>query len=148
MTVTITTIDEAPALAVVGEAMRPLVTASGGARLEVFETSGPADVGPPPHRHDWDEVYVVLEGALEVFDGATWERVGPGQVVHISAGDVHGYRNAVDGTRFLTITGAGPSPGGASAFFTAVDDEIKQFPPDLEQLAPLAMRHGVEPVLP
>lgn len=148
MSVTITAIDEAPQLAVVGETMRPLVTGAGGARLEVFETSGPADAGPPPHRHDWDEVYVVLDGELEVFDGTTWERVGPGQVVHIGAGTVHGYRNAVDGTRFLTVTAAGPAAGGASAFFAAVDEEITEFPPNLDQLVPLAVRHGVEPVLP
>jgi quercetin dioxygenase-like cupin family protein len=35
-------------------------------RLTVFDTSGPAEAGPPPHRHPWEEIYVVLSGQLEV----------------------------------------------------------------------------------
>ena len=34
--------------------------------LTVFDTSGPAEAGPPPHRHPWEEIYVVLSGQLEV----------------------------------------------------------------------------------
>jgi mannose-6-phosphate isomerase-like protein (cupin superfamily) len=25
----------------------------------------PVGLGPPPHRHDWDEAYYVVEGALD-----------------------------------------------------------------------------------
>jgi len=37
-----------------------------GSSVDIFDTSGPAAAGPPPHVHPWEEVYVVLSGELEV----------------------------------------------------------------------------------
>jgi len=45
-----------------GETLRPLLTHAMGSAVEVFDTSGPAEAGPPPHRHPWEEIYVVLSG--------------------------------------------------------------------------------------
>jgi hypothetical protein len=50
---------------VLGETLRPLLTHAMGSAVEVFDTSGPAEAGPPPHRHSWKEIYVVLSGQLE-----------------------------------------------------------------------------------
>ena len=66
MTVTATTLDAADNNFVLGETLRPLLTHAMGSAVEVFDTSGPAEAGPPPHRHPWEEVYVVLSGRLEV----------------------------------------------------------------------------------
>jgi len=66
MTITTTTLDAADRNFVLGETLRPLLTHAMGSGVEVFDTSGPAEAGPPPHRHPWEEVYVVLSGQLEV----------------------------------------------------------------------------------
>ena len=31
----------------------------------LFEEEVPLGMGPPPHRHDWDEAYYILDGAVE-----------------------------------------------------------------------------------
>ena len=55
-----------------GESLRPLLTHAMGSCIEIFDTSGPAGSGPPPHAHAWEEIHVVLEGELEVtVDGET-----------------------------------------------------------------------------
>ena len=66
MTITTTTLDTADSNFVLGETLRPLLTHAMGSVVEVFDTSGPAEAGPPPHRHPWEEIYVVLSGQLEV----------------------------------------------------------------------------------
>ena len=53
-------------LFVLGETLRPLLTNAMGSSVEIFDTSGPAEAGPPPHLHPWEEVYVVISGELEV----------------------------------------------------------------------------------
>ena len=55
MTGTINTLDASDSLYVLGETLRPLLTNAMGASLEIFDTSGPADAGPPPHMHLWEE---------------------------------------------------------------------------------------------
>jgi hypothetical protein len=64
MSGTITTIDTSDRLVVLGETLRPLPTNAMGSSLEIFDTTGPADAGPPPHTHPWEEVYVALDGEL------------------------------------------------------------------------------------
>ncbi|HEY6614975.1 MAG TPA: hypothetical protein VIZ32_10670, partial [Vicinamibacterales bacterium] len=31
----------------------------------LMEEDIPVGLGPPPHRHDWDEAYYVIDGALD-----------------------------------------------------------------------------------
>jgi hypothetical protein len=73
MPVTITASGTSPVLNVLGEELRQLMPAGQGISVQVFDTSAPGEApgeaGPPPHRHPWDEVYVVLGGVLDVFDG-------------------------------------------------------------------------------
>ena len=49
MTIAITPAGAGGGLSVLGETLRPLTPGYGG--IEIFETSGPAQAGPPPHRH-------------------------------------------------------------------------------------------------
>ncbi|MFY9863019.1 MAG: cupin domain-containing protein [Trebonia sp.] len=54
-----------------------------GSAVEVFDTSGPAEAGPPPHRHPWEEIYVVLSGQLEVTVDGSARIVGAGGAAHV-----------------------------------------------------------------
>ncbi len=62
--------------------------------------------GPPPHCHPWEEVYVVLDGKLEVIINGESHVIAPGGVAHVPAGATHSYRNLTE-THFLTITTEG-----------------------------------------
>lgn len=141
MSVTITTASASQPLNVLGEQLRPLTPA--GLSIEVFETTGPEQVGPPPHRHPWDELYAVLDGTLEVFDGQAWRQAKAGACACIPAGQVHAYRNASPDCRFLTIVG----PGHARELFEQLDAEVTTLPPDMGTVLTVAARNDVEVVL-
>jgi quercetin dioxygenase-like cupin family protein len=143
MAVSILTTAHGPALNVLGEQLRPL-TPAGALSIEIFDTTGPEQAGPPPHRHPWDEIYVVLEGMLEVFDGDGWQHARAGACVCIPAGQVHAYRNGSPDCRFLTIEG----PGHAREFFVQMDAEVTTLPPDMNAVQAVAARHGLEVMLP
>ncbi len=135
---TITTLDASQNHLVLGESLRPLLTNAMGSSIEIFDTSGPAGGGPPPHEHPWEEIYVVLDGELEVtVDGAT-HVLQQGGVAHVPGGTVHGYRNVTE-CHFLTIV----SKGNAARFFAQVADEVQMDPPDLPGIIRVAGEHGV-----
>jgi quercetin dioxygenase-like cupin family protein len=143
MTVSVITTTEGPALNVLGEQLRPLAP-EGALSIEIFETTGPAQCGPPPHRHPWDEIYVVLEGTLEVFDGKSWQQAKAGACVCVPANQVHAYRNGGSDCRFLTIAG----PGHAREFFEQLDAEVTTLPPDMDTVLAVAARNDLEVMLP
>src|SRR5690349_11652279 len=99
---TINTLDATDTNYVLGESLRPLLTNGMGSSIEIFDTSGPAGGGPPPHRHPWEEIYVVLDGELEVTVDGEIHVLRSGGVAHVPAGTVHAYRNLTK-AHFLTI---------------------------------------------
>jgi quercetin dioxygenase-like cupin family protein len=147
MPVTIISAATSPVLDVLGEELRPLTPAVRELSVQVFDTSAPDEApgkaGPPPHRHPWDEIYVVLAGVLEVFDGEAWHEAAAGACVTVPANQWHAYRNGTDDCRFLTITG----PGRAREFFENSAAELTS-PPDMEVALSLAARHDVEAMRP
>jgi mannose-6-phosphate isomerase-like protein (cupin superfamily) len=36
-----------------------------GGSWSLFEELVPPGMGPPPHRHDWDEAYYILDGEID-----------------------------------------------------------------------------------
>jgi quercetin dioxygenase-like cupin family protein len=77
----------------------------------------PPGGGPPPHRHDFEETFSLLEGELEfTFRGAK-SVVRAGETVHIPANAPHQFRNAsAEPARLLCIC----APAGQEEFFAAV----------------------------
>ena len=136
---TITTVDTSDNLFVLGETLRPLLTNAMGSSLEIFDTSGPADTGPPPHCHPWEEVYVVLEGELEVTVEGEPHVVKSGGVAHVPGGVTHCYRNLTQ-AHFLTIV----TEGKASQFFEQASNEVEMSPPDVPGVVRVAASHNIE----
>jgi quercetin dioxygenase-like cupin family protein len=70
--------------------------------------------GPPPHRHDFEEMFFMLEGELEVTFRDQQHRIGPGQAINIPANAPHGFRVAsATPARFLCLC----LPAGQEEFF-------------------------------
>jgi quercetin dioxygenase-like cupin family protein len=136
---TTNTLEATDNLYVLGELLRPLLTNEMGSSVEIFDTSGPAEAGPPPHQHAWEEVYVVLSGELEVTVDGSSTIIGPGGVAHVPANAVHGYRNVTE-THFLTIV----TRGNAAKFFAEVAAEVEMSPPDIPAVVRVAASHGIE----
>ena len=93
------------------------------AAVGVFLLITPPDRGTPPHRHPaQDETHYVLYGEYEFRCANHSLRVGPGALVHVPAGMVHGFRNIGDepGELLCIATPAGP----LERFFQAVGEPI------------------------
>ncbi|HST62408.1 MAG TPA: cupin domain-containing protein [Longimicrobium sp.] len=110
-------------LAIAGGIYTILVTGADTAgRFCIVEMRVPPGGGPPPHRHDFEETFRVLEGEVEfTFRG---EKVtgGTGATVNIPANAPHSFRNTSDGpARLLCIC----SPAGQDELFLAVGDPVE-----------------------
>ena len=75
-----------------------------GARVSFFITSHRRGEGPDPHRHPYEETFVLQEGTAEfTVDGETVE-VQAGSIVVVPAGAIHSFKGASDAvTRMLNI---------------------------------------------
>lgn len=123
---------------VLGETLRPLLTNAMGSSIEIFDTTGTPGGGPPPHVHQWEELYYVLSGEMDVhIDGAT-SRLEAGNIAHIPAGVPHAY-TTLDETHFLTIV----TKGNAAKFFKQVATEIEMNPPDVAGVLRVGAQNGI-----
>jgi quercetin dioxygenase-like cupin family protein len=128
-----------PHLALAGDTYTVLLTgADTGGRFTLIDMYVPPGGGPPPHRHDFDETFSMLEGEIEfTFRGAP--TVGrAGDTINVPANAPHAFRNASDRpARMLCIC----APAGQDAFFLAlgarVESRTAPAPPlsDAEQAA-------------
>ena len=117
----------------------------------VFECYIPANSRmPAPHSHDgFEETIYGLEGVTTwTIDGETVE-VGPGEVVCVQRGRIHGFENhgSVD-AKFLAI--ATPAVFGA-AYFREIGEVLAATaggPPDLVAIGAVMRRHGLSPAPP
>ena len=85
-------------VAVVGDTYSILVSgAETAGRYCLIDMIVPDGGGPPPHRHDFEEIFTLLEGELEfTFRGET-ETVRAGSTVNVPANAPHAFRNASRG---------------------------------------------------
>jgi quercetin dioxygenase-like cupin family protein len=93
----------------------------------------PPGGGPPPHRHDFEEMFAILEGELEFTFRSKVTKVGPGSTVNIPANAPHAFRNESDAPAHLLCMGA---PVGLDEFFLLVGDRVPSrgsAPPNLNQ---------------
>ena len=68
-----------------------------GERVALHASVQPAGAAPnPAHRIEHSEVFLVSEGTLEFAHDGKTERVGPGSVIFIANGTMHGIRNVGD----------------------------------------------------
>ena len=77
----------------------------------------PPGGGPPPHRHDFEESFTILEGEIEATFRGRKSVVRTGETVNIPANAPHAFTNASKApARLLCIC----SPAGQEEFFLAV----------------------------
>jgi quercetin dioxygenase-like cupin family protein len=81
----------------------------------------PPGGGPPPHRHDFEEMFTILDGEIELtFRGAT-KHASAGSTVNIPANAPHSFKNKSEKpARLLCMC----TPAGQEEFFMAVGDPV------------------------
>jgi quercetin dioxygenase-like cupin family protein len=112
----------APHVAVVGDVYTILVSgAQTAGRYCLIDMVVPPGGGPPPHRHDFEEMFTILEGALEFTFRGDVMTIGAGSTVNIPANAPHAFRNASDAPAHLLCMAA---PAGLDEFFLRIGDRV------------------------
>ncbi len=111
-----------PHVSVVGDTYTILLGGKETAgRFAVIDMYVPPGGGPPPHRHDFEEMFHVLEGELEMTFRGEQMRLRAGQSLNIPANAPHGFRVVSDTpARFLCLC----LPAGQEEFFLEVGDRL------------------------
>jgi quercetin dioxygenase-like cupin family protein len=111
-----------PHLGLVGDTYTILVTGQDTAgKYTLIDMHVPPGGGPPPHRHDFEEMFTVLEGQVRVtFRGQTIVATA-GQTINVPANAPHAFTNASDTpSRLLCLC----APAGQDEFFTLVGQPV------------------------
>jgi quercetin dioxygenase-like cupin family protein len=121
-------------LGLVGDTYTILVTGEQtGGRYTLIDMHVPHGGGPAPHRHDFEEMFYVLEGEIEAtFRGETTV-VRAGETVNVPSNAPHSFTNASgEPARLLCVC----APAGQEKFFMKVGvpvDGRTTPPPELDE---------------
>ena len=128
-----------PHIGLVGDTYTILVTGEDTAgKYTLIDMHVPPGGGPPPHRHDFEEMFTVLDGEVQVtFRGETLV-ARAGETVNVPANAPHAFTNAGDApSRLLCLC----APAGQEEFFTLVGQSVAtrtEVPPPLDDDAQAA----------
>jgi len=103
---------------VVGDTYTILLTGKETAgRFCLIDMYVPPGGGPPPHRHDFEETFTLLEGELDVVFRGAKQVVRAGETINVPANAPHQFHNSsTRPVRMLCVC----SPAGQEQFFLEV----------------------------
>ena len=108
----------------------------------------PPGGGPAPHRHDFDEMFTLLDGEIEFTFRGEKSVVRAGETVNIPANAPHFFQNASERpVRLLCMC----SPAGLEEFFMKVGVPVASRtapPPKLDEAAQAAFKAKAEALAP
>src|ERR1700754_143545 len=126
--------DTLPHLGLVGDTYTITVTGEQTAgKFCLIDMHVPPGGGPPPHRHDFEETFVLLEGEMEATFRGERSVVKAGETVHIPANAPHQFHNGTGkAVRMLCIC----APAGQEEVFEAMGVRVATrttAPPPLDE---------------
>lgn len=138
-----------PHIGLVGDTYTILVTGEETAgKYTLIDMHVPPGGGPPPHRHDFEEMFTVLDGEVLVTFRDQTLTARAGETINVPANAPHAFTNAGDTpSRVLCLC----APAGQEEFFTLVGQPVAtrtQAPPPLdagEQAAFIAKAQELAP---
>jgi quercetin dioxygenase-like cupin family protein len=109
-------------LGIVGDTYTILLTGADTAgRYTLIDMHVPPGGGPPPHRHDFEEMFTVLDGEVELTFRGEHLVARSGDTVNVPANAPHAFTNASgQPARLLCMC----SPPGQEDFFIAVGQPV------------------------
>jgi quercetin dioxygenase-like cupin family protein len=141
--------DNLPHIGLVGGTYTITVTGEQTAeRFCVIDMHIPPGGGPPPHRHDFEETFILLEGQMEATFRGKKSTVHAGESLNIPANAPHQFHNASgEAVRMLCIC----SPAGQEKLFLEVGVPVATrttAPPKLSEKEQAAFIEKVKAIAP
>jgi quercetin dioxygenase-like cupin family protein len=141
--------DNLPHIGLVGDTYTILLTGKDTAgRFCLIDMHIPPGGGPPPHRHDFEESFSLLEGELQATFRGARSTVRAGETINIPANAPHQFHNAsTSPARLLCIC----SPAGQEEFFMQIGVPVATRttpPPKLDEAAQAAFKAKAESLAP
>jgi len=138
-----------PHIGLVGDTYTTLLAGKDTAgRFCLVDMHIPPGGGPPPHRHDFEESFILLEGEIEATFRGVKSVIRAGETVHIPANAPHRFQNtSSQPARLLCIC----SPAGQEEFFAEVGVPVATrttAPPKLDPAAQAEFRAKAEALAP
>jgi quercetin dioxygenase-like cupin family protein len=127
-------------LGLVGDTYTILLSGTDTAgRYCLIDMHVPPGGGPPPHRHDFEETFVLLDGELEATFRGNKRTVKVGETIHVPANAPHQFHNSSSKpVRMLCVC----SPAGQEEFFEQVGTRVATRtakPPKLDEAQQAAL---------
>lgn len=128
-----------PHFGLVGDTYTVLLSGDDTAgKYTLIDMHVPPGGGPPPHRHDFEEMFTVLEGEVELTFRGQHLVAKAGETVNVPANAPHAFRNASpEAVRLLCLC----APSGQEKFFADVGLPVTtrtEAPPALDEEAQAA----------
>jgi quercetin dioxygenase-like cupin family protein len=138
-----------PHIGLVGDTYTILLAGKDTAgRFCLIDMHIPPGGGPPPHRHNFEESFIILEGEIEATFRGMKSAARAGETVHIPANAPHQFQNKSDrSARLLCIC----SPAGQEEFFAQVGVPVATrttAPPKLDKTAQAEFKAKAEALAP
>lgn len=138
-----------PHIGVVGDTYTIVLSGDDTAgRFCLIDMHVPPGGGPPPHRHDFEETFTLLEGQLDVTFRGQKSVVRAGETINVPANAPHQFHNSsAKPVRMLCIC----SPAGQEKFFVELGvplPERTSTPPKFDEAAQAQFRAKAEALAP
>ncbi len=130
------------ALSVLGDNLRIRLTGEDtGGTFALVEQTNPPGVGTPPHVHaNEDEVFHVLEGAIDFTVGGRVIRAEAGAVAFLPRNVPHAFVTVGPGVTRSTVSAF---PAGIEFMFRELG-ELPPGPPDMARVVEICGRYGIK----
>lgn len=138
-----------PHIGLAGDTYTILLTGKDTAgRYCLIDMHVPPGGGPPLHRHDFEEMFTILDGEIEVTFRGAKSVVRVGDTANIPANAPHQFRNAsLRPARMLCLC----SPAGQEEYFIAIGVPAASRtapPPKLDEASQVALKAKAEALAP
>jgi quercetin dioxygenase-like cupin family protein len=112
-----------PHIGLVGDTYTILVTGEQtDGKYTLIDMHVPPGGGPPPHRHDFEEAFTVLDGEVQVSFRDQTLIARAGETINVPANAPHAFSNVSDDSaRVLCLC----APAGQEEFFTLVGQPVQ-----------------------
>ena len=110
-------------------------------RYSLIDMRVPPGGGPPPHRHDFEEMFTILDGEIELTFRGQVHRASAGSTVNVPANAPHSFKNKSEKpARMLCMC----TPAGQEELFMELGDPVESRTAPPPKLSPAEQAERIQ----